>query len=167
METLAADMICGSLPVLAAFVPKFLACWGARFPAEAEQEGALRRNVPGFSLVCLGFCRPSSGVCWCVCPPRACGVVGHLPIFYTFSRVLGQERCNNLCSSLCPAKSAGTGRARKGSREPQNAETCQLGSSSSPVAPPSPEAEFFPLLLHSSPRCSFMLWCRSGRPSSP
>lgn len=27
METLAADMICGSLPALAAFVPKFLACW--------------------------------------------------------------------------------------------------------------------------------------------
>lgn len=83
METLAAEMICGSLPVPTASLPQFLACWGARFPAMTREKSALLGYLPcpALSLVCLGFCRPSSDACLCVPPP---GLVGLLH-FYLFS----------------------------------------------------------------------------------
>lgn len=108
----------------------------------------------------------SSGASLCICPAGCVGLLGVCLFSILFSRVPGQEQCNNLPESLS-CKISWDGMGQKGSREPQNTETCQLCSCSSPVPPPSPEADFFPLLLHSSPRCSFMLWCCSGRPSSP
>lgn len=39
METLAAEMICGSLPVPNTSLPQLLACWGVRFPAEDREKG--------------------------------------------------------------------------------------------------------------------------------
>ena len=56
METLAAEMICGSLP---ASLPQFIACWEACFHAVAREKGALPGNLPcpALSLACLGFRR--------------------------------------------------------------------------------------------------------------
>lgn len=116
METLAAEMICGSLPVPTASLPQFLACWGARFPAMTREKSALLGYLPcpALSLVCLGFCRPSSDACLCVPPAGLVGLLHFYLFSHPFSRAVphllgfpGQEQRNNLCCSPCPAKSAG------------------------------------------------------------
>lgn len=46
METLAADTICGSLPMPITSLPQFLAGWGVRFPVAAREKGALPGILP-------------------------------------------------------------------------------------------------------------------------